>query len=142
MRMGDRIAIMQAGRIEQLDSPAQVYARPATPFAARFLSETNEIRGRIAAGRLATPFGEVQAAGLTDGSPAMLMFRPEALQEQAEGVALTVERALALGPYRRLDLAGAGLRLAARLPPGPLPAAGSTLNFGLNRDYCFVFPAA
>src|SRR3546814_2144009 len=28
MRMGDRIAIMQAGRIEQLDTPARVYARP------------------------------------------------------------------------------------------------------------------
>ena len=143
MRMGDRIAIMQAGRIEQLDSPGRVYARPATPFAARFLSETNEIRGRIAAGRLDTPFGAVEAAGLAEGSPAMLMFRPEALQvQQAGGVSFTVERALALGPYRRLDLAGAGLRLAARLPPGPLPPAGSTLNFGLNRDYCFVFPVA
>ncbi|MFC3677462.1 ABC transporter ATP-binding protein [Ferrovibrio xuzhouensis] len=142
MRMGDRIAIMQAGRIEQLDTPARVYARPGTPFAARFLSETNEIRGRIAAGRLDTPFGAVAAAGIAEGSPAVLMFRPEALQENAGGLALTVERALALGPYRRLDLAGAGLRLAARLPPGPLPAAGTTLNFGLNREYCFVFPVA
>ncbi|WP_341704760.1 ABC transporter ATP-binding protein, partial [Ferrovibrio sp.] len=39
MRMGDRIAIMRAGRIEQLDTPARVYGAPGTPFAARFLSE-------------------------------------------------------------------------------------------------------
>src|SRR3546814_13267061 len=83
--MGGRIAIMQAGRIEQLDTPARVYARPGTPFAARFLSETNEIRGRIAAGRLGTPFGAVAAAGIAEGSPALLMFCPEALQDNAGG---------------------------------------------------------
>jgi len=143
MRMGDRIAVMQDGRIEQMDTPARVYASPGTPFAARFLSETNEIRGRVEAGQVQTPFGAVAAAGLADGSPALLMFRPEALQEAGGGgIAMTVERALTLGPYRRLDLAGSGLRLAARLPPGPLPAAGATLNFGLNREYCFVFPAS
>ena len=142
MRMGDRIAIMQAGRIEQLDTPGQVYARPRTPFVARFLSETNEIAGRVEAGSLVTPFGAIRAGELAEGSPAILMFRPEALQEHdGDGVAFTVNRALTLGAYRRLDISGAGLHLAARLPPGPLPEAGSTLHFRLNPEFCFVFPA-
>jgi iron(III) transport system ATP-binding protein len=144
MRMGDRIAIMQAGRIEQLDTPAQVYARPATPFTAQFLSETNELPVRVTGGSVDTPFGRLPAA-LAEGSSAVLMFRPEALQERdaGSGVAFTVERAMALGPHRRLEIRDAqGLRLAARLPAGALPPPGAVLHFGLNPDFCFVFPAA
>ncbi|WP_374467244.1 ABC transporter ATP-binding protein [Ferrovibrio sp.] len=145
MRMGDRIAIMQAGRIEQVDSPDRVYAAPATPFVARFLSETNEIRLRVTAGgRVESPFGALPAGALPEGSEALLMFRPEALQEReaGHGLALKVERATALGAYRRLEVSTGMLRFAARLPAGPLPPAGTVLHFGLNPDFCFVFPAA
>ncbi|MFN4278594.1 MAG: ABC transporter ATP-binding protein [Ferrovibrio sp.] len=144
MRMGDRIAIMHAGRVEQIDSPAQIYAAPATPFVARFLSETNEIRLRVTAGgRVETPFGALPAGQLAEGSEALVMFRPEALQERdAGGLALKVERATALGAYRRLEVSHGALRFAARLPAGPLPAAGTTLHLGLNPAFCFVFPAA
>ncbi|WP_300301624.1 ABC transporter ATP-binding protein [Ferrovibrio sp.] len=144
MRMGDRIAIMQAGRIEQIDTPDKVYAAPATPFVARFLSETNEIALKVTGGRVETPFGILPARHLAEGSNALLMFRPEALQERetGAGLALRVERATALGAYRRLEVSSGALRFAARLPAGPLPAAGSTLHFGLNPDFCFIFPAA
>lgn len=146
MRMGDRIALMQAGRIEQIDTPDRIYAMPATPFAARFLSETNEIPGRVQGGRLQTPLGVVAAPQIADGAAAILMFRPEALQEQREGdggFAMTVERATALGAYRRIEVTdGNGLRLAARLPAGPLPPAGAVLHFSLNPAFCFVFPAS
>lgn len=146
MRMGDRIAIMNAGRIEQIDTPAQVYAKPATPFVARFLSETNELPVRVSGGAVDTPFGRLPAPSrLAEGSDALLMFRPEALQEAAPGAGAapaTVERAAALGAYRRLEIGVAGRRFAARLPAGPLPASGAVLHFGLNPDFCFVFPAA
>jgi iron(III) transport system ATP-binding protein len=146
MRMGDRIAIMNAGRIEQIDTPACVYAAPATPFVARFLSETNELPVRVSGGAVDTPFGRLPApARLAEGSDALLMFRPEALQESGPGAgtaAVTVERAMALGAYRRLEIGVAGRRFAARLPAGPLPTSGTVLHFGLNPDFCFVFPAA
>lgn len=146
MRMGDRIAIMHAGRIEQIDTPAQVYAAPATPFVARFLSETNELPVQVSGGAVETPFGRLPAPSrLADGSAALLMFRPEALQEASPGAgtaAATVERATALGAYRRLEIGVAGQRFAARLPAGPLPASGAVLHFGLNPDFCFVFPVA
>jgi len=147
MRMGDRIAIMNAGRIEQIDTPAQVYATPATPFVARFLSETNELPVQVRGGAVDTPFGRLPVPSrLADGSAALLMFRPEALQQTGAGVAgtaaVTVERATALGAYGRLEIGVAGRRFAARLPAGPLPASGAVLHFGLNPDFCFVFPAA
>lgn len=143
MRMSDRIAIMNAGRIEQIDTPAQVYAAPATPFVARFLSETNELPVQVRGGAVDTPFGRLPAP-VADGA-ALLMFRPEALQEAQPGggaAAVTVERAMALGAYRRLEIGVAGQRFAARLPAGPLPVSGAVLHFGLNPDFCFVFPAA
>jgi spermidine/putrescine transport system ATP-binding protein len=47
LAMSDRVAIMQHGRIEQIDSPADVYGRPRTRFAATFVGETNIFDGRV-----------------------------------------------------------------------------------------------
>jgi putative spermidine/putrescine transport system ATP-binding protein len=42
--MSDRVAVMNGGRIEQIGSPRDIYDRPATPFVADFIGETNFIR--------------------------------------------------------------------------------------------------
>ena len=39
--MSDRIAVMNAGRIEQLGTPADIYERPATRFVAEFIGRMN-----------------------------------------------------------------------------------------------------
>ena len=49
MSMADRMAVMRAGRLEQLDAPATVYDAPATRFVAGFVGASVEIPGRIAA---------------------------------------------------------------------------------------------
>ena len=41
--LADRIAVMNAGRIEQLADPQTLYTQPATPFVCRFLGEVNEL---------------------------------------------------------------------------------------------------
>ena len=41
MVTSDRIAVMNAGRLEQIDSPAEIYARPRTRFVAGFIGRTN-----------------------------------------------------------------------------------------------------
>jgi spermidine/putrescine transport system ATP-binding protein len=46
LTMSDRIAVMQAGVIEQLGSPRQIYERPATRFVAGFIGTSNLISGR------------------------------------------------------------------------------------------------
>jgi putative spermidine/putrescine transport system ATP-binding protein len=48
MRMSDRIAVFNAGRIEQIGSPREVYERPATAFVAGFLGVSNLISGELA----------------------------------------------------------------------------------------------
>src|SRR6266705_2702537 len=46
--MSDRIAVMHAGRIEQFDTPATIYARPATPFVLDFVGMSTRLRGTVA----------------------------------------------------------------------------------------------
>ena len=41
MTLSDRIAVINNGQIEQLGTPTEIYGAPATPFAARFLGESN-----------------------------------------------------------------------------------------------------
>ncbi len=146
MRMADRIGIMQAGRLVQVDSPVGIYGQPTSLFAARFLSETNEIRGQVRSGLLKTPLGSLSASHLADGTEALLLFRPEALAvEDAAGLDCEVLRARSLGPYRRVELrlAGAGeTLLVARLAPGPLPEAGSRLRLALDLAACHIFPSS
>ena len=48
LTMSDRIAVFNAGRIEQVGSPAAVYERPATPFVAGFVGTSNLLRGDVA----------------------------------------------------------------------------------------------
>jgi spermidine/putrescine ABC transporter ATP-binding subunit len=47
--MSDRIAVMEAGRIHQIGTPVDIYHRPATPFVATFIGETNFLEGQVAA---------------------------------------------------------------------------------------------
>jgi ABC-type Fe3+/spermidine/putrescine transport system ATPase subunit len=44
LAMSDRVAVMNAGRIEQLGAPGEIYDNPATPFVARFIGDTNFVR--------------------------------------------------------------------------------------------------
>ncbi|MGE3148943.1 MAG: ABC transporter ATP-binding protein [Pseudorhodoplanes sp.] len=49
MSMSDRVCLMNAGQIEQLGRPEELYFKPQTKFAANFLGESNFFRGRITA---------------------------------------------------------------------------------------------
>ena len=49
LTMSDRVAVFRAGRIEQVDTPQEVYERPATRFVADFLGEINNIAGTVLA---------------------------------------------------------------------------------------------
>ena len=47
MSLSDRIAVVNKGRIEQLDGPAKIYEAPATRFVASFIGDTNFFCGKI-----------------------------------------------------------------------------------------------
>jgi len=86
LSIGDRIAVMRAGRIEQLGPPAELYERPRTRYVADFLGRANLFDGTVAGRSSAMAvircanFGDilVQGAGrFPDGAPVTVVVRPE-----------------------------------------------------------------
>ena len=85
LTMSDRIALMRAGRIEQLSGPREMYERPSSRYVADFIGETNLLGGTAArrhgdSARLTVGGQEIQAtatASVRDGDPAWLTVRPE-----------------------------------------------------------------
>ena len=83
MALSDRIALLRDGALEQVASPREIYARPASAYTAQFIGQTNllrgEIRGSIATcGALRWPFEA------TEG-PVIFSLRPEAIRFSADG---------------------------------------------------------
>ena len=84
LSMGDRIALLDKGVIQQLGSPVELYRKPRNRFAAAFLGGVNFIPCRIenknGANRAATEFGEFRLEYDTNGKTAgTLLIRPEAI---------------------------------------------------------------
>jgi len=81
MALGDRIAIMNKGRLEQLGAPMEVYDRPATLFAARFIGSPpmNLIEAEVTNGHLTAAGGLTIAApeGIQRGERVIAGVRPE-----------------------------------------------------------------
>ena len=154
--MSDRIAVMNAGRIEQIGDPADIYERPATRFVAEFIGRMNLFAGAVTPERTIRTAGGAELAGrapqdLATGAAVHVAVRPErarlAREKPAHGLALegTVRQVFYLGATRefRLELAGGERGVvetpndgsAARFEPGD--AAWLTASF----DDCRVLPA-
>ena len=89
LSLSDRIVVMNAGRIEQVGTPFQIYNHPATPFVASFIGTLNILDAALVdadQGRLSVEGQEVLAAGpvpAAAGPKAKLMLRPEMLSLEA-----------------------------------------------------------
>jgi len=125
LTMSDRIAVMQAGKVEQLGTPEELYERPTTRFVADFIGSTNLLRGRVEPdGWVRLTSGEmahVAHDGLAVGTDVEISVRPEAITlvpTSAQGaIQATVEQAAYLGSTisYRVRTAG-GLALTVLTP--------------------------
>lgn len=83
--MSDRVAVMNNGRFEQIDTPRELYSNPATSFVAGFVGETNVLPVRITSNsplKVVTDFGlELHATQKNDiqGDELDLYIRPESI---------------------------------------------------------------
>jgi iron(III) transport system ATP-binding protein len=87
MRIGDRIALMQAGRLVQVGAPEEIYRRPTSLYAARYFSDLNEFEATCRNGRVTTPFGDFPAPELNEG-PAIVGVRPHDMSVMSTGAGL------------------------------------------------------
>ena len=129
MLMSDRIAVMQAGRIVQCDTPQAIYDRPHDLFVADFIGASNLLDAKVlgtdgAAARVAAGGAELEVGLACDTSTSpegVLMIRPEnlALRAPAErgGWEGRVTFALHAGPTMEYEVAvGEGARLRVSRP--------------------------
>jgi ABC-type Fe3+/spermidine/putrescine transport system ATPase subunit len=81
--LGDRVAVMNRGRLDQVGSPEELYDRPATRFVATFVGRSNVLDGTWEEGAVRLPEGVRWPAegidGPSPGEPVELVLRPEAL---------------------------------------------------------------
>jgi len=128
MALSDRIALLHDGALEQVASPREIYAHPATAYTAQFIGQTNLLRGEIrrsiaTCGVLRWPVEQADA-------PALFSLRPEAIRLCPEGrhqanevkFRASVRQQIYGGASELLEVdCGAGQLLRVRLPAcGPL----------------------
>ena len=159
MTMADRLVVMNAGRIEQVGPPLEVYHRPRTVFAAGFLGspQMNLLRGTVSdrmaecvvvelAGGGAVR-ARVRSDGVSIGDAVTVGIRPEHLQlSPGEGGPLVARVALIedLGDHAIVHLdreAVGGGRVLARVERPPA-GEGAPVRFALPPAECQVFDAA
>jgi iron(III) transport system ATP-binding protein len=81
LEISDRVAVMRAGRIEQISTPDELYLRPVNRFVAGFVGEANLLPGEVRHGEVQTLVGRFRAGtdALADGARAEVLLRPEQL---------------------------------------------------------------
>ena len=145
MRLGDRIAVMHAGRIVQQGRAEDLYHRPVALFVARMFSEINEVQGRVRSGAIATPAGRLPAPGFADGDDVILCIRERGIKvsKAGEGLAGRVLDVKFLGDAALLELAVSGFdsALRVRVPEGHGFGKGSEIKAAIDLASILVFPA-
>ncbi|MEV7617423.1 ABC transporter ATP-binding protein [Streptomyces sp. NPDC089799] len=161
LSMADRVAVMRAGRLEQIAEPAELYARPATAFVAEFVGTMSRIPGRlhpdgatvrVLGRRLPVDGARAEADAVPDpdvvpgrdATAVDVLVRPESVRVAAE--ATGDARVLAtsfLGATVRVTVGLAdGTRVKADLPAheaGALPA-GTAVRLSLPDRPVLVAP--
>jgi ABC-type sugar transport system ATPase subunit len=116
MTMGTRVAVLNAGRLQQVGTPQEVYERPATAFVAQFIG---------------TPPMNLLAAGTLGTADVRVGVRPEHLVVAPGGpLSATVRQVEHLGHEILLFADADGQRLVSRLAPdASVPAVGEAVSF-------------
>ena len=163
LTMSDRIAVMNAGNVEQIGSPTEIYDRPATVFVASFIGQANLWAGRQT-GRTNRDFVEISVLGsqlkarpgettIEPGGHATLMVRPERVRVSVEP--LTGDVAAVRAKVRDLTFQGPVVRLSMAAPDDstivahvgpeqqlPLLRPGDEVHVGWAPEASLVLPAA
>lgn len=166
LTMSDRIAVMNAGNVEQIGTPTEIYDRPSTVFVASFIGQANLWHGRQT-GRVNRDFVEVEVLGSTlkarpgdthiePGGNATLMVRPERLrvtpgaQDVPAGDVATVRATVTdltfQGPVVRLSMAAPDdSTIVAHVGPEqelPMLRPGDEVHVSWSPSASLVLPGA
>jgi ABC-type Fe3+/spermidine/putrescine transport system ATPase subunit len=164
--LGDRIAVMREGHIEQIDTPERIYNRPANLFVGNFLGQANILPGRLVRrlgseeGETAvveTPVGTLHArwpAGLADpdlGREVTVFFRPEhcSLDQHSPGSlrrANTIRGKVVhkeyLGSHQLIEVEAEGARVTLDLAQQQQLPGEASVAISVDPGHVCLFPVS
>ncbi len=153
LTMSDRIAVFNAGKIEQLATPDAIYDRPDTRFVAEFIGETNLLGGTVGArsgeaARIDIDGGPSIAARPTErfgvGARVLVSLRPERVRLSdgpacRNSIPVTVADTVYQGDHLRVRMTGSGLELIAKVDrKAPAWPVGAAVHAGFEPDECML----
>ncbi len=134
MGLADRIAVMHGGKIVQIDTPKNVYSRPASMFVGSFVGSPpmNFVSATIADG--AAAFGAIRLPAPVSSGAARLGFRGEDVRLTGEsgGLPFIVNVAEPMGSHMLLTGRVAGELVRVVAPPDTEVAPGTTVGLALD----------
>ncbi|UTT62921.1 ABC transporter ATP-binding protein [Microcella humidisoli] len=148
LAVADRVAVMRAGRIEQIGTPEELYSRPASAFVADFVGLSNRMPGTVARGTIAVGAQRLPLIDPTapEGA-AIALVRPEdivlAPAGDPDARAAVVLTSSFLGSLRRtrVRLDDGGLELTVQHEVGQHPAPGEAVHVRLMGRPVAVAPS-
>jgi multiple sugar transport system ATP-binding protein len=164
MTLGQRVAVLRKGEVQQIGTPRELYAEPRNLFVAGFIGSPamNFVPAEIKGGRLVLPMAELPLPGNLPERPVIAGIRPEHFQEAAEGFEVKVDLAEWLGAdlyvHFQVECAAERLRalpeeleraatgqnrisLVARVDPSSRAAEGAPLRLWLDGSEVRLFDA-
>ena len=150
MSISDTIAVMNAGKIQHIGTPRDIYQRPANTFVATFIGRTNILDARMEQGALVFPNGERFTrdswAQIPDG-PVKVSVRPEEFvvhhaNEKVEGISAVLEDSVYLGLNTHYFLklsSGASVELIQESTIDEKLEPGSTVTLTLKNEKINIF---
>lgn len=155
MTMGQRMAIMRDGVLQQLDEPEVVYAKPANKFVAGFVGSPpmNFLEGTfdkrsdglfVQAGSISLSFEANHAAARSNGSSVVVGIRPEAIQPEPDPKSPNIFRAQVdvlepLGPEYVAYLTSGDISLVATIDAETEIAEGEERDFSIRMNAVHLF---
>lgn len=126
MTMADTIAVMNAGVIEQLGSPVDIYEHPTTTFAANFLGQSNLVSGQVVSSRddeleldvHDARLHATQVSSSVRSGEAWVGVRPEKMTLVKTGSAPAGTNVLAGGTITDASFVGVSIQYLVRMPWG------------------------
>jgi len=144
LRMGQRVALLRAGELEQIGTPRELYRTPRSEYAAQFFGPglVLESTARRGTNSVATPFGAVPLQREVVG-PVRLLLRPECLRlSEREGALAVVRRVIYEGNRCRIGFEADGTAAQLDAPPGREFKSGDHIRVAVDPDLVVLLPAA
>ncbi len=140
MSFGDRVAVMRSGSIQQLGTPEDVYARPATPWVAGFVGEAVVLPAQLHGTTADTTLGRVRTHPST-ARRGTVMLRPEQILLTSGG-STRVETVQYFGANTRYELRvpGAGSAIVSRCSGPPAHRLGDPVTVRLTDALVHSWP--